>query len=196
MAQQAVKIGAIERVRYLAHRAMMIVAWSPERGRRYARRLGVEVGDGAMIFNAVSFGSEPWLVRVGRDSWMTYGVQCITHDGAITVLKNGPFGLADPGAVNRYGGIVIEDNCFIGVRSILMPGITIHANSIVAAGSVVTKSVPTGTVAGGNPAREICSVRDYCAKVVAESLPIPAEWPDMETKRNRIRSLIFGSGEG
>lgn len=42
-----------------------------------------------------------------------------------------------------------------------MPGVTIGEGSIVAAGSVVTKSVPDGMVVGGNPAKIICSVNDY-----------------------------------
>lgn len=42
-----------------------------------------------------------------------------------------------------------------------MPGVTIGSGAIVAAGSVVTKSVPDNMVVGGNPARILCSVDDY-----------------------------------
>ena len=45
-----------------------------------------------------------------------------------------------------------------------MPGVTLGEGAIVAAGSVVTKSVPSHTVVGGNPARYICSVDDYIEK--------------------------------
>ena len=45
-----------------------------------------------------------------------------------------------------------------------MPGVTIGEGSIVAAGSIVTKSVPPHTVVGGNPARVICSVEEYIDK--------------------------------
>ena len=44
-------------------------------------------------------------------------------------------------------------NCFIGAHSIVMPGIRIGDQSIVGAGSVVTKDVPPGSIVGGNPAR-------------------------------------------
>ena len=51
--------------------------------------------------------------------------------------------------------IIIEDNVWIGARSIILKGVTIGRNSIIAAGSVVTKSVLPNTLVGGNPAKEI-----------------------------------------
>lgn len=48
--------------------------------------------------------------------------------------------------------VIIEDNVFIGMDSIILKGITIGENSIVAAGSVVTKSIPENEIWGGNPA--------------------------------------------
>ena len=51
--------------------------------------------------------------------------------------------------------IVIEDDVFIGVNCIILKGVTIGARSIVAAGSVVTKSFPSDCIIGGNPARII-----------------------------------------
>lgn len=51
--------------------------------------------------------------------------------------------------------IIIEDNVWIGARSIILKGVTIGRNSIIAAGSVVTKSILPNTLVGGNPAKEI-----------------------------------------
>lgn len=51
--------------------------------------------------------------------------------------------------------IVIEDDVFIGMNSIILKGVQIGARSIVGAGSVVTKSIPSDCVAAGNPARII-----------------------------------------
>lgn len=45
-----------------------------------------------------------------------------------------------------------------------MPGVTIGDNVLVAAGSVVTKSIPSGMVVGGNPARIICTLEEYYNK--------------------------------
>lgn len=51
--------------------------------------------------------------------------------------------------------ITIEDNVWIGGGTIVLPGITIGRNSVIGAGSVVTKSIPTYSVAVGNPCRVI-----------------------------------------
>lgn len=60
-----------------------------------------------------------------------------------------------------FGKIVIEDWAYIGSQSLLMPGVTIGEGALVAAGSVVTKSVPPRTVVGGNPARVLCTIDEY-----------------------------------
>lgn len=49
----------------------------------------------------------------------------------------------------------IGQNCFIGGRSLILPGVTIGDSCIVGAGSVVTRSVPANSIVAGNPARVI-----------------------------------------
>ena len=51
--------------------------------------------------------------------------------------------------------VVIEDDAFIGMNSIIMKGVTIGARSVIGAGSVVTKSIPADCIAAGNPAKII-----------------------------------------
>jgi len=61
-----------------------------------------------------------------------------------------------------YGKINIGSNCFIGAHAILMYGVTIADNIIVASGSVVTKSfLESGVIIGGNPAKIIGSVQIF-----------------------------------
>lgn len=52
----------------------------------------------------------------------------------------------------RDAKIIIEDDVFIGMNSIIMKGVTIGARSVIGAGSVVTKSIPADCIACGNPA--------------------------------------------
>ena len=54
--------------------------------------------------------------------------------------------------------IIIEDYVWIGTRSIILKGITIGRNSVIGAGSVVTKSIPPNSIAAGNPARIIRTI--------------------------------------
>lgn len=53
--------------------------------------------------------------------------------------------------------VVIEDDVWIGTRAIILPGVRVGRGSIIGAGSVVTKDVPSGSVVGGNPARVLRS---------------------------------------
>lgn len=63
-----------------------------------------------------------------------------------------------------FGKIVVEDWAYIGSGTHIMAGVTIGEGALVAAGSIVTKSVPANTVVGGNPAKPICTVEEYIAK--------------------------------
>ena len=55
--------------------------------------------------------------------------------------------------------VVIDDNVFIGARCIILKGVTVGKNSIIGAGSVVTKSVPANQIWAGNPAQFIRDIK-------------------------------------
>ena len=67
--------------------------------------------------------------------------------------------------VTRVGKVRIGNNCFIGHSAIILPNVTIGDNTIVGAGSVVTKSTPPNSVLGGVPARILCNTSDFIQKV-------------------------------
>lgn len=119
------------------------------------RKRGVKIGDNCRIFTAIS-AKEPTLITIGNRVTISGEVSFCTHDNAI--IK------AIPGKTDVVGPITIGDNCFVGMRSILMYGVTLGDHCIVAAGSVVTKSFPPRTVLGGNPARAICTIDQYAEK--------------------------------
>lgn len=64
--------------------------------------------------------------------------------------------------------VIIEDNVWIGAGAIIMPGVTIGENSVIGAGSIVTKSIPKNVIAVGNPCRVLREIsqrdREYYYK--------------------------------
>ena len=130
-------------------------------GTAAVRQLGVQVGQGCRIY-CRNFGSEPWLVESGDRVTITSGVSIITHDGSGWAIRD------EAGRRFRYARVRIGNDVFIGVGSILLPGVSIGDRVVIGAGSVVTKSVPSGTVAAGNPARIVGSYDDFEARVLRD----------------------------
>lgn len=54
-----------------------------------------------------------------------------------------------------FGKVTIEDNVFIGAHTTILKGVTIGKNSIIGAGSVITKNIPSNEIWAGNPAKSI-----------------------------------------
>lgn len=127
------------------------------------RRRGLEIADDCQLNGMPDFGSEPYLVSIGRHVRMSGRVRFITHDGATWVFRH----QERYRKVIKYGRIVIHDNCFIGADAIILPGVSIGPNAVVAAGAVVTRDVPPNSVVGGNPARVLATVDQYAEKCLA-----------------------------
>lgn len=136
--------------------------WNSSNKRKvnYLKRKGCIIGKNVSILCGVdSFSTEPYLIRIGSNVRITMGVMFLTHDGGslvASVLKNKPF--------DKFGIIKIGDNVFIGINSIILPGVSIGSNVIIGAGAVVTKNVEDNCVVAGIPARYICSISEYIDK--------------------------------
>lgn len=125
----------------------------------YARKKGVNVGNNCRIY-IKSWGSEPFLVSIGDDVTVTSGVKFITHDGSTCLVKD-----EHGKRYQRFAPITVGSRVFIGVNSIIMPGVTIGSDVVIGAGSVVTKDIPDNSVAIGVPAKVVSSFEDYQSKI-------------------------------
>ena len=107
--------------------------------------------------------SHCWLIEIGNNVVFAPQVYLLAHD---TSTKR------STGYV-RVGKLEIGDNCFIGARAFIMPGVKLGKNCIVGAASVVTKSFPENSVIAGNPARYICSVEEYENRLKNQFMSVP-----------------------
>jgi len=92
----------------------------------------------------ISFGAyldktNPRDIYIDDESFVAVGAMILTHDFCRSLYKK----------------TYIGKKCFIGARSIILPGVTIGDHVIVGAGSVVTKDVKSNCIVAGNPAKII-----------------------------------------
>lgn len=119
------------------------------------RDRGINIGENCRMFTNIS-STEPYLITIGDRVTVSSDVTFCTHDnGIIKVI---------PHKTDVVGPITIGDDCFIGMHSILMLGVSLGDHCIVGAGSVVTHSFPPHTVIAGNPARIVCTTEEYASK--------------------------------
>lgn len=140
--------------------------------RRFFYRLaGVEIGAGSTIHMRARLYDPRHLVIgqdtiIGEQATLDARRQLTASQGGITIgdhvaiasqvmIWTSKHDLGSPDFAPREAPVVIEDYVFIGPRAIILPGVRIGRGAVVAAGAVVTKSVPTGVVVAGVPAREI-----------------------------------------
>lgn len=119
----------------------------------FFQKQGIQIGRGTNICcNIVT--SESHLIKIGENVTIAGHVEFVTHDNSISKVL--------PNTTDLFGEIVIGDNCFIGARAVIMYGVTLAPNTIVAAGSVVTKSFMEGNIIiGGNPAHKITTWENF-----------------------------------
>jgi acetyltransferase-like isoleucine patch superfamily enzyme len=165
--------------------------WRLRRGLRHARRSGAVIGENCIFTGLPGFGSEPYLISIGNNVRFANHVAMITHDGGIRVIHT-----MNPeryGKVRKFGRIEIRDNCVIGYGAVILPGVTIGPDCVIAAGSVVTRSIPPGVVAAGNPAEPVMSIHQYAEWSLAATFDFDEEEYNRDPKAFLMRTPLRAS---
>jgi acetyltransferase-like isoleucine patch superfamily enzyme len=179
------------RVSVFVRARRMLSDWRLHLGIRRARQGGAIIGDDCYFAGPPEFGSEPYLIRIGRNVRFGPHVALITHDGGIAVVRT-----LDPeryGKIHKFGRIDIRDNCVIGWGAIILPGVTIGPDCVIAAGSVVTRSVPPGVLAAGNPAEPVMTIQQYAEWSLAATPDVDEEEYRRDPKAYLMRTPLRGS---
>lgn len=128
----------------------------------FLRRGGATIGEDVTIYSPNhTFIDEqfPWLLTIGDHVHLTLGTHILNHDysWAVGKLKYGE-------VCGGVAPVIIGNNVFIGVNSVILMGTTIGNNVIIGAGSVVKGEIPSNCVVAGNPAKVICDIETYWKK--------------------------------
>ncbi|HOJ10484.1 MAG TPA: acyltransferase [Clostridiales bacterium] len=131
---------------------------------KYAKKIGVNIKGRVHLYGKQIWSTEPWIITLGDNVYLTNGTRFITHDGGTLILRDKvpDLEITKP--------ITIGNNVYVGVNTTFLPGVNIGNNVIIGACSVVTKDIRDNSVAAGNPARVIKTIDEYFEKVQAESL--------------------------
>ena len=116
-----------------------------------------ERGSRIIVGAGTSFSNN---VQVISETCVTIGQNCLIGD-AVLILDSDFHALSREGRRSLpaiTAPVVLEDNVFIGSRTIILKGVTIGKDSVIGAGSVVARSIPSGVIAAGNPAKVIRSL--------------------------------------
>lgn len=125
---------------------------------KYARSIGVTIGEKCRLIN-VSFSSEPYLIKLG-DHVSATATRFETHDGGVWVLRdNHP-------NIDIVKPITVGNNVFFGFGAVVLPGVTIGDNVVIGAYAVVSRDIPSNSIAVGIPAKVIKTLEEYASKTV------------------------------
>lgn len=133
----------------------------------YLKKMGVrfsgDIKNTGFIASSVKFDSVAYAnkIEIGENTIISGSVLILVHDYSIaTAIRT--IAPVKKGALPHFlKEVKIGNNCFIGIRSIILPGTTIGDNTIIGAGSVVKGNIPSGVIVAGNPAKIIKSIEDY-----------------------------------
>ena len=109
----------------------------------------IRIGNKTSIAKVQIVSLEPYKIEIGENCMLSYDIEIRNTDSHKIYDKN------TNERINEGSSINIGNHVWLGMRAIILKGVTIGDNSIVAAGSIVTKDVKANTIVSGNPAKQI-----------------------------------------
>lgn len=102
-------------------------------------------------------------ITIEKDVTVSKGVTILVHDFSISK----PIELKEPNVRRAYliAPVQLNEGCFIGADTIILPGTTVGKNTIVGAGSVIKGKIPDNVVVAGNPAKVIRTIDEYYQRI-------------------------------
>lgn len=160
---------------YLTNRLITYIPICTLRKNWY-RLFGMKIGFGSQI-DMGQYILSPFKIRIGRTSHINQGCIIDGREGIyignnVSIshrcsLMTGSHDINSKNFSYKGGPIIIGDNVFIGVNSIILPGVTIGKGAVICAGACITKNVPEYGIVAGIPAKIIGTRRndlDYSCK--------------------------------
>lgn len=157
-------------------RIRLLFASSEKKSELFRKHYGVKIGSNARFTGLPNWSSEPYLIEIGNDVTITQNVVFHTHDGGVGVFRK-----KYPG-INVFGRIKIGNNVFIGSNTIFLPGVTIGDNIVIGAGSIVTRDIPSNSVAVGVPAKVIKTIEQYEQESLGKAIYVHESDPEKRKK--------------
>lgn len=107
----------------------------------------------------------PELISIGNNVRLAANVSLVPHDMIHAMLNNHPAEIRGKEPYREYIGCIrIDDNVFVGANTTILANCHIGSNCIIGAGTLVNKSLESGYVYAGVPAKKICTFEDFIEK--------------------------------
>lgn len=136
---------------------------SPTRYITFLRKQGVKVGDDIWVTPDIKSLkidiTRPSLLEIGNQVRLNRNLTILTHDGGYYVIKN-----KYKEFIPQSGRVKIGNNVYFGRNCTVFKGVTIGNNCIIGFGSIVTKDIPSNSVAVGAPAKVVSTLNEYYKK--------------------------------
>lgn len=151
---------------FIVNALIVRASWNPFMGIKtwLLRLFGAKIGKGLVIKNNVIIKS-PWNLTIGDNVWLgeycwidnldkvAIGNNVCISQGAMILTGNHDYTISS--FPYRNAPVTIEDGAWVGAKTIVCPGITVHTNAILTAGSIATQDMEAGYIYQGNPAQKI-----------------------------------------